>query len=484
MSRAKPYHLTNATVGLTALRRNLRRFSYDRRGDVAILFGLMALALFMTIGVAVDYGRFIDARNQTISAADAAVLAGVRALQTNGGDQAAALDVARAYYAQATKNRIKVLNDTINFIVADNGTAILTAGNAQIPTPFMGLGGIKSLPLYHANGQDDSKAVLAVGSNANTSIETSLILDISGSMAGDKIADLKSAAADLVNIIVWKDQSTYTSKVALVPYSMAVNAGGYAQLARGSIKSGTCTSPGCQNYKFKNPSGQQNTFAISTCVSERTGTNAYTDAAPAISPVGLNYPASGNPCLKNTVLPLTNDTTSLTNQINALQASGSTGGQVGVAWGWYTLSPKWSSVWPAASVPAPYSDLTTMVKGQPKLKKIAVLMTDGEYNSPYCNGVISKDATSGSGNTSDHINCNAPNGSSYSQSLQTCTQMKAAGIEVYTIGFLVVDSQPARDLLSQCATDINHYYISTTGDALQAAFRDIALKISSIYLSQ
>jgi Flp pilus assembly protein TadG len=472
---------------MKALRRPtaLRRFVRDTRGDVAILFGLMSLALFMMIGLAVDYARLINARNQTLSATDAAVLAGARALQTNGGDQSAALAVARAYYKQAVQNRITVLNDTINFTITDNATAVATTGNANLSTPFMGLGGTKTLPLLRANGSDYAKAVLAVGQNAETSLETSLILDISGSMAGQKVQDLKDAATDLVNIVVWDNQSTYTSKVALVPYSMAVNAGTYATTARGSITSGTCTSPGCQNYKFKNPSNQWMTFGISNCVSERTGTNAYTDVAPSVALVGRNYASPNNPCLTNTVIPLTNNKTTLTTNITALAASGSTGGQVGVAWGWYTLSPNWSSVWPSASQPASYSDLTVInSKGGPKLKKIAVLMTDGEYNSPYCNGVISHDATTGSGATTDHINCNAPNGSAYSQSQTMCAAMKTAGIEVYTVGFLVVDSQPARDLMSSCATDASHVYISSTGDALKAAFRDIALKISSIYLSQ
>ena len=463
----------------------LRRFCRDERGSVGILFGLMSLALFMMIGVAVDYGRFLTARNQTIAATDAAVLAAARALQTNGGDQTAAITVAKTYYSQGTQNRIKVINDAISFAVTDNASAIVTTGNVDITTPFMGLGGVPKLPILHNNGTDYSKAVLSVGNNANTNLETSLILDISGSMAGQKVADLKSAASDLVNIVVWNNQSTYTSKVALVPYSLAVNAGTYATKARGSITSGTCTTPGCQNFSFKNPSNQQKTFSITNCVSERTGANAYKDVAPSVSLVGRNYASPNNPCLSSTVVPLSNDKTTLLNNINAMQATGSTGGQVGVAWGWYTLSPNWNSVWPSTNQAAPYSDLQVRNSmGGPKLKKIAVLMTDGEYNSPYCKGVISQDATNGSGSTSDHINCNAPNGSSYSQALSLCTGMKTAGIEVYTIGFLVVDSQSARDLLSQCATDADHYYVSTDGEALKLAFRDIALKISSIYIAQ
>ena len=165
--------------GLTSV---LGRFSRDTRGDVAILFGLMALALFMMIGLAVDYGRFLSARNQTLAATDAAVLAGARALQTNGGDQQAALALAKTYYVQATQSRISVNNDGIGVRFGDNATSVMATGNASISTPFMGLGGTKSLPLLHADGTDYSKAVLAVGGNAETNLEISMMLDVSGSM--------------------------------------------------------------------------------------------------------------------------------------------------------------------------------------------------------------------------------------------------------------------------------------------------------------
>jgi hypothetical protein len=148
------------------------------------------------------------------------------------------------------------------------------------------------------------------------------------------------------------------------------------------------------------------------------------------------------------------------------------------------LSPNFGYLWPSASQPGSYSDLTALnSNGQPKLRKIAVLMTDGEYNSSYCKGVISQDSISGSGSTSDHINCNAPNGLSWDQALAQCTSMKNTKIEVYTIGFLVVDDARARSLMSQCATDSAHYYIATDSDTLQAAFRDIALKIATLRLT-
>jgi hypothetical protein len=90
-------------------------------------------------------------------------------------------------------------------------------------------------------------------------------------------------------------------------------------------------------------------------VSERTGSNAYTDAAPTTALVGRNYPASNNPCPSAKIVPLTSDKKTLTSQIDGYVAAGSTAGQIGLAMGWYTVSPKWNSVFTGDSAPASYS---------------------------------------------------------------------------------------------------------------------------------
>ena len=148
---------------------------------------------------------------------------------------------------------------------------------------------------------------------------------------------------------------------------------------------------------------------------------------------------------------------------------------MGTAWAWYALSPNFSGLWPSATNNArPYSDMTVLnVHGQPTLKKIAILMTDGDYNTQYCNGL-----DSGYG-----VNCNgnAYNADSQTQAGSLCTNMKAKGIEVYTIGAQV--STNAKNFLKSCATDANHYYDATDGTKLHQAFIDIAYKLVQPYLA-
>jgi hypothetical protein len=61
------------------------------------------------------------------------------------------------------------------------------------------------------------------------SLEISLMLDLTGSICDPctKIDDLKAAAKDLVDIVIWDDQTAYSSRVALSPFAPAVNVGSY-----------------------------------------------------------------------------------------------------------------------------------------------------------------------------------------------------------------------------------------------------------------
>ncbi|MFV0369237.1 MAG: VWA domain-containing protein, partial [Hyphomicrobiaceae bacterium] len=108
---------------------------------------------------------------------------------------------------------------------------------------------------------------------------------------------------------------------------------------------------------------------------------------------------------------------------------------------------------------------------QEGLRKIAILMTDGEYNTQYDEGF-----PVGTGS--------APNGSSTTQARTWCTNMKAAGITVSTVGFKVKSSGRAVQTLTTCATDDSMFFIATNGDALRQAFRDLALRISTLYLAK
>ena len=243
-------------------------FFRDRSGNVAMVFALMAVVLMLAVGAAVDFGRWLHARDQTIDAVDAALLAGGRWLETNSTDNAGAIAAAQNLYTQNTASRLPVINDSIAFAVSSDGMSLTASGTAYIKTPFLQLAGIAKLPLISTGQQPIAQAQLAVGGNGGQSLEVAMMLDITGSMAGQKLTDLQTSATDLINILVWADQSQYTSKVSIVPFtedillpSSAMNAARGASLPTSEKISGT-------------------TYYLSDCVVERTGTQKYTDAVP------------------------------------------------------------------------------------------------------------------------------------------------------------------------------------------------------------
>lgn len=451
-----------------------RSFIEDASGDVAMIFGLMAIIMVLFVGGAVDMGRWLHARSQTLAAMDAAVLAGARVMQLDSSDMAGAMESATRFYNQNVATRIPVESDTVSFAPTDDGLAFTANGNAYVRTPFLSLAGVERLPLIDQAGAEYAKAELAVGGNAEQSIEISMMLDITGSMGGSKIADMKDAAKDLIDIVVWADQSAYTSKVALAPFSAAVNPG--------SLVSSVAYDPS-STLSFKLNDGSTKSWKKSSCVSERQGTNRYTDVAPTGSnrlPRVYTSNANCSPSSANAVTPLSNDKAALKSKIDAFTASGATAGHLGTAWAWYLLSPNWASVLPSGSKPVAYGTAAT--------QKIAILMTDGEYNMQYCNnsgttGASGPDKNANGGN-STKLSCTTANASSTTQARTLCTNMKAAGITVYTVGFDIPSNSTANTTMQQCATSPGHYYSAQSGEQLKQAFRDIALKISTLYLSR
>jgi Flp pilus assembly protein TadG len=459
--------------------------------------------MFSLVGGAIDYGRAVHARYQIQEAVDSAVLAAARVWQTEN-DINLAQEKGLTHY---NNNKPLTFSSQVSKFTPDfTANTISMEAEGVVPTPFLSLVRYEGYTVgAHA------QARLDVGQNAGQSVEVSLMLDVTGSMSGTKIADLKLAAKDFIDIVVWADQSEYTSKVAIVPFAETVNVGStaLANSVRGNLRTGSCltSSSPCISlltdllagllpwvfgtpptwYRFPRASGSgTNTFKISDrCVTERTGSAAYNDDAPNTSSkkVGPGFFSNSNSAgncgslivdtgdaEKNTIQPLSSDKDMLKRRIDKLTTGGGTAGHLGTAWAWYMLSPNWAYLWPSANQPKAY--------GADKLQKYAILMTDGEYNTMYCNGAQAKNS-----NGAD-INCNATNGQSYQQARTLCTNMKAKGITVYTVGFQIGSGGTAYETLQQCASSPDKFFNAEDGTELRLSFRAIALEVAKLSLSQ
>lgn len=614
-----------------------RRMADDARGNVAMLFGLsLPVLILMTVG-GVDIHRASTVRVNLQDALDAAALAAARSPYTSNEDiREVGLASLRANL-QAYPNVILREADTSFVLNEDN--VVIASSKVDVKTLVANI----FLPPY-GKFMDD---YLPVGAHSEVNrssknVEVGLVLDITGSMAGQRIIDLKAAATELVDIVVQEVQTPFSTRMAIIPYSMGVNLGSWANNARGapigarpisgaawttgssrSISGITRASPGvvsssshgfqtgdfiwisgvsgmtqinnrayrvvrinnssyylqswngwgwsnvnttsgngysayssggiarkclladcsvvvtanahglsdgdgvyitgvngmtqinnqpyivanatadtysigvnganwgtyssggsswcgddgCQWRVFTNPLGVLRALEISTCVSERTGAQAYTDAAPGPSArVGRNYPSTlGNPCPSATIMPLSSNRTSLKSLISSLNVVGSTAGQIGIAWGWYTVSPNFNTLW-SGSPAGQFNSEETL--------KAVIIMTDGEFNTPYNSGVIAQNAGAGSGGNTDKINQNATNGNPFSQGKALCDAMKAQGIVVYTVGFHIASNGQAASLLADCATSPSYAHLPTSGSDLSEAFAAIGRDITKLRISK
>lgn len=270
------------------------------------------------------------------------------------------------------------------------------------------------------------------------------------------------------------------SNVTTNTYSIGVRGMSWSNYSSGGTS--YCAEYGCLYRVFTNAEGNLQRLQNSDCVSERTGTNAYTSTytSSASNRVGFNYPASqssrnSNSCPENELRPLSSSRTTLHSLVDDLTVGGSTAGQIGMAWGWYTISPSFNAMWPSATAGALNDD---------DILKAVVFMTDGEFNTPYCSGVIASDAASGSGEAENHINCAATNGDPFAQTLALCTAMKAQGIIVYTVGFSVAAGGQAANLMANCATGSDYAFLPASGADLSDAFKAIGRDITRLRISK
>ena len=484
----------------------LKTFADDRSGSTGIMFGLLLAPLMLMIGIAVDYSRTISVRHKTQLALDGAALAASTVAMRNPGDPNLMTNAglaATAYFNSARPAGVTgspvitptYTNDTTKF------TAALTTAS-YVKTPFLSFAGAfnsgvgtisdtgapaecKTGPLACMQVNNAASSYASHG-GANSSIEVSMMLDITGSMgeaAGgglNKLQAVQAAANAAIDQMIWTDQSTWTSKVAIVPFSegvrLSTSATSSSVANTSSYQLATSVSPSnigvdCKRYNGSACDNIHTKYYQSGCVVERTGTNKYNDVAPGAG----NYfmveyapGSSGNDSCSvpsdAVIQPLTNNKATLHALVNALQHRGGTAGQLGTVWAWNMLSPNFNTLWPTANQAAPYSAVTAGT-----MKKIAILMTDGDYNTEYdTNGI-----------DTGYSGASPANDWSQNQAGTLCTNMKAAQIEVYTIAAGTGMSQASRNFLLACASDASHNYNATDTTAIAAAFHDIATKISS-----
>ena len=406
------------------IRKSADSFMKDRRGNIAMMFGLLLFVIVGAAGVAIDLQRSSMIRSAVHEAADAGVLAAARYKANHpNADDSELTAVGRRAFDNAMRKGLSP--DIHSFAVSFDSAAETFALDV--------VGASKTL-LMGVLGQDISnistRSEVKLGKPAL--LEVAMALDVTGSMnQKGKISALRNSAKDLIESLFLSDEADV--KIGIVPFAQYVNLGAsYAGQSWLTVPSG--------------PSWMG-------CVGSRDYPNNVEDDDYVAEPApGLNGIACPDP-----LMPLSTDEDALKDKIDDLDANGWTYIPSGLMWAWSLLTPG-----------APFSEGISFAElREGNGSKAIIVMTDGEntrapdyptHNS--ASEALANDLTE-----------------------ELCINIKAQDIIIYSIAFDVSDPD-IRAILEDCATSKSHYFDAKDASALADAFEAIATSLRNISLSK
>ena len=412
------------------------KWSRATAGTISLLFGLSVFVIATAAGMGLDGIRTFRVASRASSAIDAAALAAAKAMNEDDSlSDAQLIQIAQQTYVANMQSFIAqgATSASPSVTIDRTNSRVTVNANLHVATTLMRIAGVNAVDVPKSGSV----------TYAMKRVELAMVLDVTGSMldpsstGNAKLVDAKLAAKDVVDILIKDGQPSALAKIAVAPYSAALNAGPYAWTA----SAGRSTDG---------------------CVIERLSPSYRdTDVSPMTAPYGvmgdLNSSTNGRyACPAATIVPLTSDKSLLTSRIDTFSATGATAGHIGATWGWNLVSPNWGSVWPSA--PAAYDDQ--------RYVKAVILMTDGLFNTAYTAGTADTDQVT----------------ESVARALAICTGMKDKSIRVFTVG--VMPDAASETLLRSCASSNGDYFNVADGAALRAAFQSIASQLQNLRVTQ
>jgi Flp pilus assembly protein TadG len=542
----------------------------DNRGSTAALTAALATTIVGLTGVAVDSTRIWLVESRLKTAVDAAALAAARRLNDATRDSEATA-VFWGHFTQANGAQTFLgASITAPTITPDatNAARIRVSASASVPMTIMGLLSTAAVT------RTESATVERAGTGLELAIaidHTSSMRESAGSGMGSKLDAAKAAVNTLLNVLYAGQDRQQNLWVSVVPFARTINigTGNTSMLNTTNMPAGwsTTTWSGCVEARLNGhdtsdaaPSSDATRFRpyfwpstwrqVGTVGGSRcTSTNAYPGSTNStrfchgdndwsvngIGPTqtelngnymynflrnaGMTHAQAQGPnllCALTPIQPLTASRAAVDAAVASITApirSGGTTTAVGLQGAWYTLSPNWQGYWQNPNSGIPNTPNLPLPYNTPNMRKVAIILTDGDNNWQASYGESS--ATCGSSNRSvcssatgtellynaygrvlnangnvNPYNARFPTAtiSPVSQSNAdsrldgrfnaTCTAMKNAGVIIYVIGFEVSSSH--RTMLRNCATSANHYLESPSASTLSSVFQQVGNQLAGL----
>jgi Flp pilus assembly protein TadG len=363
----------------SALRARIAKTCRDEDGNIAMFSVMLFTLMVMVGGLAVDLMRVEQKRANLQQTLDRCTLAATPLRQSLDPET-----VCRDYLSKAGLATYPV---NIEVTQADGERTVLATALGTQDNFFAPLLGLNTFPV----------PATSTATQSVTDIEIVLVLDVSGSMSGTKLASLKTAATQFIDAVTANNQDNRVS-IGIVPYNAQVNMPDYLMSKYNAVGPVAVANANCLEIPaamFGVP-GISPTTAIPRSVyadtsSGTTGGTTYTAFGATGNGGGNNAfqfcnarngNATTGALTQNLIMPPTSDANALKARINALYAGGNTSITLGMKWGLNLVDPGTRPVFAQlvsegfmenrlSTRPLDYDDEDVM--------KVIVLMTDGEH---------------------------------------------------------------------------------------------------------
>ncbi len=460
----------------------LKLFLQNDDGAITPFVIVMFLTMVVGGGMGVDFMRHESERAALQDALDRGVLA---AASYDVSDYETSANVTidlearvASYVTSSDILRGRNPNLVITSNISELSRQVTASGSYDINTFFLKIIGITTLPVI----------ARATAISSVNEVEISLILDNSGSMGGQKIRDLKTAANTFIDLVLTEKTAAHTT-VSLIPFAAQVNAG--------SVLAAEYNLAAWHRYNwcFEFDAGDYTTTSLSQDTRFQQEQQYYRGESGTYE------------CPAATILPFSNDPAALHSAINDMQAGGFTATYAGMKWGAALLDPNSQPVVTSliangvvdpifAGRPLPWED---------RGLKFIVLMTDGAntlhkriqpryYNQTGTSSWRSQDNADfwnvrWCGDNCTEVVTGSTEGDSRLDAICSSAKAPIPGgsslkqrIIIYTIGFDISRGSNPYLKMRDCASSESRFYHVGTSD-LTAAFVQIAKSINKLKLS-
>jgi hypothetical protein len=381
------------------------------------------------------------------------------------------------------------------FSLSNDKSTVTCSAKGTLPSMFSSLTNVYNLTTH----------VDTVARRQGGSSEVAIVMNSKGSAT--QVSGLTGVVNQFVNRLS-KNTTSNNLAISLVPYSATINIDpkntswltnpsdvskfskdqpweGCVMATHTGLTMAQDDPPSVKKWPLYYAESTYNKFGAGVKAdNDYTQTSAKTTIQNNISGVNVGP----NRSCSTPIFPLSKNTGNLTSYINGIKATdgGGSFGDLGLLWGWNTLSPQWSGYWGGNVQPQPYGQAV----------KSIVLFTDGvnawddlagyppSTGDPNSYGSDLTRSTAGLlGATSTNFtgictNLNAANCINARIS-DLCVKIKEKGIQIFTVDYGTSDTATITTY-TNCATKPEWAFFPTDKKALQSAFDTISDALNTV----